>query len=320
MRRVAIVLAVLLLLPLQAAGQSSPPSPTCIGESEAIHVAGFATRAESFLIVDLTLSNRSSGPIRVDPSRITLETARGYTASPMSEDEVKSSIGSIGAHIVGLAFLGPVGLILSGASAVRINREISAKILRAGELPSRQPISKSVYFKVPDTPMSRVAITIGGLTPASGEPVPAIRLQCAVRKIEQNAEPQAPRPLMTVHTVSPSAQGTAGIVRAAVSVVEFWPDVTMVELTLVSTAGADANVFSALANATLTDQAGKTVGAKLIRSEFPDRIPARGTVTAKLAFEPLPAPPQTQSLTLVIPGIQVGQQTFETRVQFRVQF
>lgn len=322
MRTLAISLVIALAASLQVAAQTTPAAPTCIGDSEALLVTGTGSRGQTFLIVDLNLSNRTSGPIRIDPARITVETDAGAKVAPMSVNEAKGAIRNVGAY-VGAAFLGPIGIVLTAASAVRLNREIDARILRAGELPSGQPMSRSLYVNVPDKPVSRVTVMIDGLTGTSGQLLPPILLRCGVRTLgmtEADQPPQPPASTITVRTVSPWAQATAGPISVAVSVVEFWPDFTSVDVTLTNNSDAEADVFSALANATLTDQSGKTVAVRLIKSQYPERIPARGTANARLGFEALASPPQTTAATLIIPGIQVGRNAHEVRVSIRLQF
>jgi len=49
----------------------------------------------------------------------------------------------------------------------------------------------------------------------------------------------------------------------------------------------------------------------VMRSDLPDRVPARGIVRGRLVFEPLPFPPVLRSARLTLPEIRVGEALYE---------
>ncbi len=79
----------------------------------------------------------------------------------------------------------------------------------------------------------------------------------------------------------------------------------------------EANLFNAIADAKLADIAAKTYAIHVLRSDLPDKIPPRGSVRGRLVFDPLPFPPAVQSATLTLPGIRVGESSYDATIELK---
>ena len=55
----------------------------------------------------------------------------------------------------------------------------------------------------------------------------------------------------------------------------------------------------------------------VLRSTVPERIGSRATAQGRLVFEPLPVPPAVAAAMLILPGVRVGEATYELKVEVR---
>ncbi|MGH2349896.1 MAG: hypothetical protein ACRDFT_10595, partial [bacterium] len=141
-----------------------------------------------------------------------------------------------------------------------------------------------------------------GLVPASGALRP-VRLYCA---LPRGASAQVVSGPFAPLTVSLGASASKGGAEVAVDAVEFAPDYTAVELRISNTAEMPAEIFGAMVNASVRDEAGITYAGRPARGDFRDRVLAKQTISARLVFAPLPLPPKTTVAMLTIPRIWFG--------------
>lgn len=127
----------------------------------------------------------------------------------------------------------------------------------------------------------------------------------------------SPTPTPGPRTIGLSARSTAGPIAVAVTTVEFAALLTTLGVSVENTAEVEVNLFNAIAEARLLDGAGKTYAVRVVRSDLPDRVPPRGSVRGRLAFEPLPLPPAVSRATLTLPGIRVGEALHDVTLELR---
>lgn len=137
-------------------------------------------------------------------------------------------------------------------------------------------------------------------------------MQERIARLERTHGCAVPSPEAKVVTLR--AQANAGPLWATVAAVEFARDATTVSLTLANEGDAEIDLFSAVAGATLAEGTGRVFAVRLLRSTFPDRLPAAARARARLVFEPVPPPPAVIAMALVLPDIRVGEQTYVLRV------
>ena len=89
-------------------------------------------------------------------------------------------------------------------------------------------------------------------------------------------------------------------------------DGTVLLLSIENTGDADAQVLTALSLATLTTEDGRTHNVRLLRSAFPDVIPAGMSGSATLVFEPIPD--DTGGLQFSLSGVRVAGDQFDLTV------
>lgn len=289
----------------------APVSPTCLAESSGISAAAAVSLTQTFLIFDIMLTNRSASAVSLDPGRIVLLIGENE-ARPLSADQAKRAVRDVGGHLIGL-LLGPLGLVGTIAANVNFNRQIDARILRAGDLAPGATLSRSLFFSLPDTKIRRGAVLIG-LNRSSGDSVPPLRLNCTIPA----GTSQAASPAPAIKTVSLAARAAAGPVSVDVTSVELSADATALEVTIQNSADVDAEVFAALANSTLTDGAGVSYPLSWVRSEFSTSVPARGSIRARLVYPAVSQ--QVAVLTLTLPGVRLGEADYDLVVPLRLIF
>src|SRR3989449_1194939 len=85
-----------------------------------------------------------------------------------------------------------------------------------------------------------------------------------------------------------------------------------VEVTIENTHDVEANLFEAIANATLTNDAGTIYQARFTHTRIPDRIAPRITVAGRFSFDAVPS--TSRKILLTMPNIRVLEQTVTLRV------
>lgn len=89
-------------------------------------------------------------------------------------------------------------------------------------------------------------------------------------------------------------------------------DTTTLRLSLQNAGGTEARVLNALSLATLTDDSGATHDTRILRSTFPETVPAGTSALVTLVFEP--APLDSKKLLLALSGIRMGEEEFPLAV------
>ncbi len=130
------------------------------------------------------------------------------------------------------------------------------------------------------------------------------RLELPDRVVE---EIQPPRPAGVLARWFPNARAAEAGIGIWVRQVAVEKDVTRLDFTVENGQVAEASLFEAMAAATLTDEQGKTFFTRMLRTTVPDRLAGRSSVTAIMAFEPIPV--GSTRLVLTIPGIRVVDQS-----------
>src|SRR3989304_6098686 len=100
-----------------------------------------------------------------------------------------------------------------------------------------------------------------------------------------------------------TARATSGPLTMSVERAELGKDETAFAVTIENTGDSEANLFNAIADATLTDNAGKTYFVRTLRTNLVDRIGAGGNVKGRLVFEPLP--PSTRRAPLPLAALEI---------------
>jgi len=314
MRLMAMILAAgmaLLPAPLPASAQAAPSGPACFAESEFVAVSGTVPRRiPSLLEVELTIRNTSAIRIHVDPAEIILAPDRGGPVRPLTADQARDAVRGPVVFVYWWFSVGPIGVLIGAESPALYARDVELRILRPAEILPGTSLRGSVYFQ-PDPGVGEFTVTLDGLTGESRDRLPAVQLSgCAV----PGRAPSAVRSSPEVKTYAPNARAVAGPLQATVSTVLLAKDAASLTLTIANTGAADAALFNAIADATLTDSTGRVYAVRVLRSHLPDRIPAGGRIRGRLMFEPLRLPPAITGATLRLPGIVVGSVAYDLNI------
>src|SRR3989304_94508 len=113
-----------------------------------------------------------------------------------------------------------------------------------------------------------------------------------------------------------TARAPAGPLTMSVERAELGKDETAFAVTIENAGDSEANLFNAIADATLTDDAGKTYFVRTRGTTRADRSGAGGNVKGRFVFEPLL--PSTRRATLTMPGVRIGDAAHETSGQTRL--
>lgn len=165
--------------------------------------------------------------------------------------------------------------------------------------------------------MTRFTLTLDGFAAESGERLATVRLtNCQVpSRGAATAPTPTPSPTPNVKAVALSARAATGPLTVSISNAEFTSDVTVLTISIENAADVEVSLFSAIGGATLTDNTGKAYAVRMLRSDLPDRVPARGRIQGRLAFEPLP--PTVTSAILTVPEIRIGDDVYEIKADLR---
>ncbi len=329
MRWSVMVVSILLALggPISAASaQTTPSTLRCRADAPFLSAAGTVhTRALPYFVeVELTLLNKTQGGIRIDPWRFALVPDQGDPVSPASPEQVVYALGGPGPLNVGLfGFFGggrgsSFGVAVGGAVPLNLSaRTIDARILRAGELASGASLRRSVYFRPASWP-AQFTLLLDGLAVSSGAGLPPIELRNCQMSFRPSEPPVAvtPPPL-GARTIVLSARADTGPVAVSVSSVEFTRQATTLTVVVENSAEVDADLFVAIGETRLVDNTGKAYAVRMLRSDLPDRVGSRSQGRGRLVFEPLPIPPAVISAALTIPGVRVGAEAYDIRLDLR---
>jgi len=87
---------------------------------------------------------------------------------------------------------------------------------------------------------------------------------------------------------------------------------TWVEVTIENSHDAEANLFEAIANATLTNESGTVYEARFTHTRIPDRIAPHITVAGRFSFDAVPS--TSRKILLTMPSVRVLEQAVTLRV------
>jgi hypothetical protein len=324
-----MVVSILLVLggPISAASaQATPSTLRCRADATLLSVAGTVhTRALPYFVeVELTLLNKSQAGIRIDPWRFVLVPDQGDPVPPVSPDQVVYALGGPGPLNVGYfgVFWGgwgnSIGVAVGGAVPLNLSaRAIEARILRPGELAAGASLKGSVYFRPASWP-SQFTLLLDGLAVSPGAGLPPVEL----RNCQMPFRPSEPPVVLTppppgARTIALSARADAGPIVVSVSGVEFTRQATTLTMVVENSAEVDADLFVAIGEARLTDDAGKTYAVRMLRSSLSDRVAPRDQSRGTLVFEPLPIPSTPTSAVLTMTGVRVAGAQYDIRLDLR---
>jgi hypothetical protein len=198
-----------------------------------------------------------------------------------------------------------------------VTRAVDARILKSGELAPGASFSGSVFFAPAAWP-AQFALTLDGLTAPSGTGLPPVVLQQCRMPFRPNEPPVAFNSISAgARSIAVTARGVAGPIAVNVSNVEFTRLATTVIVDVENAADAEADLFTAIGEASVTDAAGRRYAVRMLPSDLPDKVAARGRGRGRLVFEPLPIPPAVSAATLAIPGVRVGAAAYDLKIELR---
>ena len=252
----------------------------------------------------------------MDPARIEIIPDHGDRMAPLTVEQAVQAVRNPSQRLVGVLLFGVVGYLANRDTQERWAKEVEARILRSGELPPGAPVKGSVYFK-PNPKMTQFALSLGGMSVESGDSLTAAAVANCQVPTRSSASAPSPRPTPTVRAVALSARAAAGPVTLAVSNAQFTDDLTALTIAIENTADVEANLFSAIGSATLTDSKGRSYPVRMLRSDLAERVGPRSRIQGTLAFEPMPVSPPAASAVLTIPEIRVGSDVYEIKTELR---
>ena len=313
----ALTATVLLLVLVPSTGafaQSGPPQPaSCSGASDVLTVTATVRPPRAVLEIELALRNASPAPIRIDPARFALFNDQGEQFAPLSAEQARQLIRNPALDLWGWFWFGTSGSEVGIGVGVttQASQEVDLRILRAVDLAPGATLRGSVYFRSPHPQVNLFILSLDGLTGGTDTPLAPVRLTCDVPRAAATSGSVGAAKLVPLN-----ARAAAGPVAVSVSGASFAKDFTTLMVSVDNSATVEAGLFAALLDARLTD-GGRTYAVRLLRSDVPDRVPARGTVRGRLVFEPLPFPPVLRSARMTLPEIRVGDAVYEIALDLR---
>jgi len=298
-----------------ASAQSGPPRATsCSSASDILTVTANVRPPRAVLEIELALRNTSTAPIRIDPARFALFNDQGEQFAPLSAEQARQLIRNPALDLWGWFWFGTSGSEVGIGVGVttQASQEVDLRILRAVDLAPGATLRGSVYFRSPHPQVNLFILSLDGLTGGTDTPLAPVRLTCDVPRAAATSGAAGAAKLVPLN-----ARAAAGPVAVSVSGVSFAKDFTTLMVSVENSATVEAGLFAALLDARLTDDGGRTYAVRLLRSDLPDRVPARGTVRGRLVFEPLPFPPVLRSARLTLPEIRVGDAVYEIALDLR---
>ena len=290
-----------------------PESTSCSSASDILTVTANVRPPRAVLETELALRNTSTAPIRIDPASFALFNDQGEQFAPLSAEQARQLIRNPALDLWGWFWFGTSGSEVGIGVGVttQASQEVDLRILRAVDLAPGATLRGSVYFRSPHPQVNLFILSLDGLTGGTDTPLAPVRLTCDVPRAAATSGSVGAAKLVPLN-----ARAAAGPVAVSVSGVSFAKDFTTLMVSVENSATVEAGLFAALLDARLTD-GGRTYAVRLLRSDVPDRVPARGTVRGRLVFEPLPFPPALRSARLTLPEIRVGDAVYEIALDLR---
>ena len=308
-RALALIILGILAVPIGALAQPAPARPTaCSSASDLLAVTATVRPPRAVLEIELTLRNSSPAPIRINPDHFALFNDQGEQAAPLSADQARQLMRNPALDLWGWFWFGTSGSEVGIGVGVtnQASQEVDLRILRTVDLAPGATLRGSAYFRSPHPQVNLFILSLDGLSAGTGTILAPVRLTCEVPKAAATSGAAGAAKLVPLN-----ARATAGPVVIAASGISFAKDFTTLMVSVENGAAVEAGLFAALLDAQLTDDGGRTYAVQVMRSDLPDRVPARGIVRGRLVFEPLPFPPVLRSARLTLPEIRVGEALYE---------
>ncbi len=312
---IALMVALVLAVPTGAFAQTPPDQSTrCLGESDSISVSSTVLPPTALFEIELTFQNKATGRIHVDPGRFALIGEIEELMTPLTADQAKGLIDNPGQSFWSFFWFGSLGYAANQAKQADLKKQVDTRILSVTDIQPGAVHKGSLFFKGPNTKAEQFTLVIEGLT-SEGSELASLRLGCEFPKGRSGQGAAAPP---SVRTFALVARGRSGPIAMGVSKIVFAKDATSLEVTIENASDVEANIFFAMASATLTDKAGKSYALRVLKSEVGDRVAPHSSIRGKLTFEPMPLPPVTTGATLTMPDIRAGDAVYEVKVDLQI--
>jgi hypothetical protein len=323
MKVAAIGLALVVVLGVHTNARSQPRTAgPCRVDGPVVSADG-TVRSRAlpyFLEIELTVTNRLPGRLRLDPMRFVLVPDQGDPVGAAAPDQVVSVLRSPSP-----AYLDLAGVVWTGSVAIGVGvgpidlqaRAIEARMLKPGDVASGASVRGSIYFGPAAWP-AQFTLSLDGLAGESSAALPPAELRGCQMPYRPSQPPVVVSPVPAApRTFLISARATAGPVAVSVSKVEFARHATTVSVAVENGAAVDADLFVAIGQAELVDGAGRAYAVRMLRSDLADRVAAGGQVRGILVFDPLPMPAGKVSAVLLMPGVRVAGATYDIRIDLQ---
>lgn len=301
--------------------QAAPVVP-CSADAFLMTAVGVVkTRALPYFVeVELTVTNRAQFDLLVDPTRFMLIPDKGDPVAPAARAHVIEALRyptSVSVGFFGIFSIGSVGVAVGAYPLDLVTRTVDARILKSGTLAPAATIRGSVFFAPAAWP-AQFSVSLDGLAAPSGTALPPIVLQACRMPFVPSEPPVSLGAIPTgARSIAVSARAEVGPIAIRVSNVEFTRLATSLTIEVENAADVDADLFTAIGDARVTDASGTRYAVRMLPSDLPDRVPAGGRDRGRLVFEPLPIPPALNAATLVIPGVRVGTAAYDLTIDLR---
>jgi hypothetical protein len=322
MRRFVGTLIALLLLASGMPRVRAAPALGCRADAFPVAAAGTVmTRALPYFVeVELTVTSRARFDLLVDPGRFTLVPEKGDPITPAGRAQVIDALqrpSPVSVGFFGIFSVGSVGVAVGAYPLDLAVRTVDSRMLKRGTLAPEATIKGSVFFAPAAWP-AQFAVSLDGLAGSSGSALPSVVLPACRMPFVPSEPPVSFGAIPTgARSIAVSAQAEAGPIAIRVSNVEFTRLATSLTIEVENAADIDADLFTAIGEARVTDASGTRYTVRMLPSDLPDRVPARGRGRGRLVFEPLPIPPALNAATLVIPGVRVGAAAYDLTIDLR---
>jgi hypothetical protein len=273
-----------------------------------------------FVEVDLTVRNTGAQPVRIDPTRFVLVPDAAPPVAAADRAAVIQALQRPSATSISIfGFFGTNGSVGIGIGLGPIeipSRAIEARLFPPTTLSGGAAIRGSVYFRPAAWP-AQFSLILNDLTNAAGVALPPLELRHCTLPVQPEGAPEPMAPPQAARTIAMSVRTETGPLTVAVSRVELTRQATTLTVTVENTAAAEASLFVAIGQAHLVDSSGQTYAVRMLRSDLPDRVGPQSRVHGRLVFEPIPPASAERVVACVMPGVRVGDDVYDLRVDLR---